>query len=76
MPRGAEHLVVVADAGDASMNRILTADVILTLTMQQAILLETALLYTNQLADSEERPRLSDLAVAIGEQFVKQGVPL
>ena len=58
------------------MNRILTAGVILTLTMQQAILLETALLYANQLADSEERSRLSDLAVVIGEQFVKQGVPL
>ncbi|MBT2119865.1 hypothetical protein [Dyella sp. LX-1] len=58
------------------MNRILQADVILTLTTEQASLLETALLYANQLADSDERPRFSDLAVVIGEQFVKQGVPL
>jgi len=59
------------------MNRILQAEVILTLTLKQAMLLETALLYANQNADSDDqRAQFSDLAVVIGEQFIKQRVPL
>ena len=59
------------------MKRILQADAILTLTLEQAVLLETALLYANQYADSDDqRAKFSALAVVIGEQFIKQGVPL
>ncbi|WP_199099476.1 hypothetical protein [Dyella sp. ASV21] len=58
------------------MNRILQAEVILTLTRDQASDLEMALLYANHspVASRDEKADFAALGEVIGQQCAKQGV--